>query len=256
MSTCVQRVIVRDATAPTITCPGNLVLTAELGQSSRSNVTFTVNVTDNCGVTDLASSPPSGSTFPVGVTTVTNTATDASGNRSTCTFTVTVLDSQSPAITCPSNLVLHATSGQNFATGVVLGSPVISDNRAILIVTNDAAVTGSLPVEAESVRTVSIGVSGGTATLTWPSRAGMTYRLSYKDDLMEPGWHVVPSDVVAAGPTTSIVNFASTARQRFYRVSMLTPTYTFLVGTNVVTWTVRDLSGNSSTCQQIVVVEN
>src|SRR5258706_3619067 len=33
--------------------------------------------------------------FPVGVTTVTNTATDASGNRSSCTFTVTVTDTRS-----------------------------------------------------------------------------------------------------------------------------------------------------------------
>ena len=44
-------------------------------------MTFTVSATDNCGVTNLVSSPPSGSTFPVGTTTVTNTATDASGNH-------------------------------------------------------------------------------------------------------------------------------------------------------------------------------
>ena len=62
--------------------PGNLVLTADAGRCSRSNVTFTVEATDNCGVTNLVSSPPSGSTFPVGMTTVTNTATDASGNTS------------------------------------------------------------------------------------------------------------------------------------------------------------------------------
>ena len=36
--------------------------------------------------------PPSGSCFPPGVTTVTCTATDASANTATCSFTVTVFD--------------------------------------------------------------------------------------------------------------------------------------------------------------------
>jgi len=63
-----------------------LVLVADAGRCSRSNVTFTVSATDNCSVTNLVSSPPSGSTFPVGVTAVTNTATDANGNTSSCSF--------------------------------------------------------------------------------------------------------------------------------------------------------------------------
>jgi hypothetical protein len=36
--------------------------------------------------------PPSGSCFPIGVTTVTCTATDASGNTATCTFTISVFN--------------------------------------------------------------------------------------------------------------------------------------------------------------------
>ena len=79
------------------------MLTADPGQCSRSNVTFFVSATDNCGVTNLVSSMASGSTFPVGTTTVTNTATDASGNTTSCSFTVTVTDAQNPVITCPGN---------------------------------------------------------------------------------------------------------------------------------------------------------
>ena len=62
-------------------------------------------------MTNLVSSAASGSTFPVGMTTVTNTATDASGNTSSCTFTVTVTDNQNPVITCPGNLVLDGRCG-------------------------------------------------------------------------------------------------------------------------------------------------
>jgi hypothetical protein len=46
---------------------------------------------DNCGAATTSCVPASGSTFPVGATTVTCTATDAAGNSATCTFTVTVL---------------------------------------------------------------------------------------------------------------------------------------------------------------------
>src|SRR4029077_15276530 len=105
-SSCSFTVTVTDNQNPVITCPSNLVLTADAGRCSRSNVTFAVSATDNCNVTNLVSSPPTGSTFPVGTTTVTNTATDASGNTSSCTFTVTVTDNQNPVTTCPGNLVL------------------------------------------------------------------------------------------------------------------------------------------------------
>src|SRR6185369_10438597 len=112
-SSCSFTVTVTDNQNPVITCPGNLLLAADAGRCSRSNVTFTVNATDNCSVTNLVSTPPSGGTFPVGVTTVTNIARDASGNTSTCTFTVTVTDNQNPAITlCPGNLVFTADAGR------------------------------------------------------------------------------------------------------------------------------------------------
>src|SRR6185369_7671441 len=110
-TTCQQRVIVIDIQSPVITCPANIVVNAAAGQCT-SNVTFSVTAIDACGsVTNLVSVPASGSAFPVGVTTVTTTATDATGNTSQCTFTVTVRDNQGPAITCPANLVVNAAPG-------------------------------------------------------------------------------------------------------------------------------------------------
>src|SRR5205085_2094402 len=106
IATCQQRVIVRDTQAPTINCPSSIVVAADPGQCSRSNVTFLVTATDNCTVTNLTSTPASGSTFPVGVTTVTNIATDGAGNQASCTFTVTVQDTELPVISCPANVVL------------------------------------------------------------------------------------------------------------------------------------------------------
>jgi hypothetical protein len=54
-------------------------------------VTFAVTATDDVDPSPVVvCMPPSGSTFPPGTTVVACTATDASGNRSTCRFPVTV----------------------------------------------------------------------------------------------------------------------------------------------------------------------
>src|SRR5204862_67510 len=109
-ATCTFTVTVLDNQPPQITCPANLTVNAAPGACS-SSVTFTVGATDNCPGVTMSSSPASGSSFPVGTTTVTSTATDAHGNSATCSFTVTVTDAQPPVITCSSNRVVSAAQG-------------------------------------------------------------------------------------------------------------------------------------------------
>jgi hypothetical protein len=55
-------------------------------------VTYSVAAADNCDATPVvACVPPSGWTFPIGTTSLICAAADAAANRSSCTFTVTVL---------------------------------------------------------------------------------------------------------------------------------------------------------------------
>ena len=99
--------LVTSAATTTKEPPPDFVLPADAGQCSKSNVTWTASATDNCAVTNVICVPPSGSTFAVGTNLVTCTATDASGNTASCNFTVTILDTEPPAIICPANLVLN-----------------------------------------------------------------------------------------------------------------------------------------------------
>jgi len=55
--------------------------------------------TGGSGNANVVCTPPSGSSFPVGTTTVTCTATDASGNTATCGFNIVVKDTEPPTIT-------------------------------------------------------------------------------------------------------------------------------------------------------------
>lgn len=87
-ATCAFTVTVNDAEAPVITCPANITLPCAVDRLLPA--TFVATATDNCDpAPEVTYSIPPGSGFPIGVTTVTATATDASGNSAQCTFTVT-----------------------------------------------------------------------------------------------------------------------------------------------------------------------
>jgi hypothetical protein len=90
-------VTVRDTTAPVLALPANQVL--EATSAAGATATFAASATDAVGVTSLTSSAASGSTFPIGTTTVTFTAIDAAGNTTWGSFTITVRDTTAPTIT-------------------------------------------------------------------------------------------------------------------------------------------------------------
>jgi hypothetical protein len=78
-----------DTTPPTITCPADITVPATTGAGA--TVSFSISASDDSDPNPTVSSTPaSGSTFPIGTTTVNGIATDASGNTGTCSFTVTV----------------------------------------------------------------------------------------------------------------------------------------------------------------------
>ena len=116
-STCSFMVVVDDPFNPTITgCPSGM--SANANSSCEAVVSWTApSASDNCSVT-LSSSHNPGSTFPFGTTPVTYTATDQKGNTSTCTFNVTVTNSNDPVITgCPTQIIVDADeNGEAIAT--------------------------------------------------------------------------------------------------------------------------------------------
>jgi hypothetical protein len=89
---CTFTVTVQDTQKPAITCPANITAVAPTPTSPCAVVNFTPTASDNCPGVTVACVPPSGSCFPAGTTTVTCTATDASGNTAACSFTVKVFN--------------------------------------------------------------------------------------------------------------------------------------------------------------------
>jgi len=132
----------------------DISLNSDAGVCGAAATWDTPAVYDNCGVTSLVPNHASGTTFAVGTTTVTYTATDAAGNQASDSFTVTVTDNENPTISASDE---NVTTDTDACTAVVnYTAPTTSDNCEVSSVTYDIA-DGS---------TFALGTTTVTATVT------------------------------------------------------------------------------------------
>lgn len=94
----VVRLTLADTIAPMVICPGDITVGNDPGLCS-AVVNYTIpTATDNCTDATVVCEPSPGSVFPKGTTTVNCTASDAGGTSSSCSFTITVNDTEAPVI--------------------------------------------------------------------------------------------------------------------------------------------------------------
>ena len=139
---CTFTVTVNDTEKPKVTVPADIEVATLTNSCASGPVTYTPTATDNCGVASIVALPSSGSSFPIGMTTVTCIATDTAGNTATNTFKVTVKDQTVPTLTCPSDIV---TNG--FASGgavVTFADPTVVDNCPISTTVICSPASGSV----------------------------------------------------------------------------------------------------------------
>jgi 2',3'-cyclic-nucleotide 2'-phosphodiesterase / 3'-nucleotidase / 5'-nucleotidase len=114
-----------DKTAPVVTVPANIAGVEAINASGAAVTYGAATATDADPANPVASClPVSGSTFPLGINTVTCSATDTAGNIGTNTFTITVVDTVAPVLTVPANMTANATSA---AGAIVNFAPTATD---------------------------------------------------------------------------------------------------------------------------------
>jgi hypothetical protein len=147
-----------------ITCPANITQANDPDQCSAA-VTYPAPTTTGGSCGTIVCSPPSGSFFPVGSTTV--TCTTAAGPA--CTFTVTVQDTQPPSITCPANVT--AVTDQDCAAAaclVVNYPPPTATDNCPGVTTACVPPSGScLPTGVTTVTCTATDAAGNTATCSF-----------------------------------------------------------------------------------------
>jgi hypothetical protein len=101
-----------ETTPPTITCPANVTAVSAVACPPTTSTVVTYpapTASDNCPGVTTACNPASGSTFPMGTTTVTCTATDAAGSTATCSFSVSVFNGRLQDDSNSKNVLLFNT---------------------------------------------------------------------------------------------------------------------------------------------------
>jgi formylglycine-generating enzyme required for sulfatase activity len=241
-----------DATAPVLSgLPASV--SASATSASGASVTFGgASATDSVGTATVTYSPASGSTFPLGTTTVTVTATDSVGNTSTGTFTVTVGDTTAPVLTLPPNATADATGAGGAtvsyaaatATDAVSATPVITYSQASGTVfplgTTTVTVTAKDAADNTSTGTFTVTVGDTTApVLTLPSNA--TADATGAGGATVSYAAATATDAVSASPAITYSQASGTV---------------FPLGTTTVTVTAKDAADNTSTGTFTVTVSD
>ena len=166
--------ILSDVTAPVIICPANTTQDADASCNiSLLDYTGSATTGDSCDAAPVVTQSPVAGTIINGagtVQTVTLTSTDASGNFSTCTFDVTVVDVTPPSIVCPANISVNNDSGLCGAVATWLNTDIsASDNCGISTITQTTGqASGTLfPVGTTTNTFVVVDNAGLSATCSF-----------------------------------------------------------------------------------------
>ncbi|HKY04221.1 MAG TPA: HYR domain-containing protein, partial [Blastocatellia bacterium] len=126
---CSFTVTINDTENPTITCPSPITKGTDPGKCA-AVVSFNPTAKDNCALSANAvvCSPPSGTSFAKGTTTVSCTVTDGAGLTATCSFPVTVNDTEAPALSCPPAQTRVTVRPGDPSVAVSYPEPTVSDN--------------------------------------------------------------------------------------------------------------------------------
>ena len=108
LDSCRANVTVLDTVPPTAICMNTTVFLDSFGFAAIMVSDINNGSTDNCGIQSVTINKSTFNCVEIGANTITLTVTDVSGNISTCTGTVTVIDDISPRVTCPP-LVIDTT---------------------------------------------------------------------------------------------------------------------------------------------------
>ncbi len=247
-ATCQQLVVVRDQVSPTITCPSNLVVSANSGCSATNVALGTPVTSDNCGVASVTNNAPA--SFPAGTNSVTWTVVDTSGNTATCQQLVVVRDQTPPAITCPANIVRSTDPGQCSASNITFTATAADNCSPGVSISYDPASGSTFPKGVTTVTATATDGNGNSSTCTFT----VTVNDTEKPTIICPGNAVVSSPF---GQTPAVVGYSPTATDNCPGVTTTcvpASGSSFPVGVTTVTCTATDASGNTNTCTFTVTV--
>lgn len=251
-SSCTSTVTVIDTIAPTVLCQNYTANLNAAGTASITGATINNGSMDNCTIASMTVSPNSFTCANLGNNTVTLTVTDGSGNISTCTSTVTVIDVVPPTAVCQNFTVdLDASGNASITTADI-------DNGS-----TDNCAIASISVSPNTFDCSNVGANTVTLTVTDGSGNVSTCNATVTVVDSIPPVAICQNFTVAldasgnASITPSNINNGSTDICGISTITVSPNSFNCSnIGANTVTMTVIDVNGNVSTCTSTVIVED
>ncbi|SHF89184.1 Por secretion system C-terminal sorting domain-containing protein [Flavobacterium fluvii] len=252
-ATCTQTVTVLDQTLPVAICKNISVNLDAVGTASITAADINNNSTDNCGIASLVASKTTFNCANTGANSVILTVTDISGNVSSCTAIVTIVDAIAPTALCkPETIYLNSSGTATLTTADV--NNMSSDNCG--------SVTFSL--SKTSFNCANLGAN--TVTLTVTDIAGNSSSCDATITVVD---NIAPvaicknfTLVLASNGTGTLlpanINNGSTDNCGIATMTLSKTNFTCTDANGLpqsVTLTVTDAAGNSSSCTATVTVQ-
>jgi HYR domain-containing protein/Big-like domain-containing protein len=237
-----------DTTPPALQLPADI--TVEATSAAGALVTFTATASDtNPLQPTVACAPASGTTFPIGATTVRCSATDAAGNTASGSFRVTVADTTAPLLSLPSDINVAAGGASGAIVTFAASATDLSPSSPV--VTCTPASGSAFPVGTTTVSCAATDAAGNTANGSFRVSVvdgvspTVTVSISPATPSGAHGWYSAPITItVTAADNVGV----SSVR---YNLDGTSATYSgpFTVGDGMhtVSATAADTSGNSTT---------
>jgi hypothetical protein len=228
-----------DTTPPVLTLPPDQ--TVEATGPAGAVLTYTAtafDVGDNASTT-VTCTPPSGSTFPIGATTVNCSSKDSKNNTATGSFKVTVQDTTAPSLSL-SDQTAEATGS----------------NGAALSYTATASdvVDGSRPVSCTPASGSTFKIGPTTVACSASDTRGNTANGSFTvtvRDTKAPSLSLTDQTVEATGPDGAAVSYTASANDVVDGAVVVScdklSGSTFALGATTVTCSASDTRGNQAT---------
>ncbi len=242
-------VTVKDSTPPAVTAPADMMLEAT-GPGGAQAVFSSAAVDIVDGALPVTCAPASGSTFPLGTTTVACSAVDAAGNVGTANFTVTVRDTTAPVLSLPAGIVAEATGPGGAAVGFAASASDLVDGPVSVSYSHQPDSTFALGTT--EVRVNATDAAGNTAS--------GSFTVTVRDTTAPVIDPLSDLSMEAAGPGGAIVTFSASASDIVdggVSVVCVPPSgSTFPLGENEVVCTAMDAAGNKATLTFKVTVSD
>ncbi|MFM7154375.1 MAG: hypothetical protein ACKOZV_09655, partial [Bacteroidota bacterium] len=255
-ATCTVVVTVSDNIPPVARCQNRLISLNGSGTATLAISQLNNNSTDNCQ-SGLVLSPASFSytCADLGDNIETLVATDAQGNSSTCTATVTVQDNLSPSANCQNLTVSLSSGGTATVTGAELNNNSSDNCQGTLLIDPVSINYNCSSIGMQTVTLTVTDLNGNAASctsvvtvqdVTLPAAVCKNITLPLNAQGQATG---VPADLNNGSSDNCTAGSSlvlTTSEQMSYTCTQ--------IGSRTVTLTVADASGNSSTCTAAVTI--